>query len=103
TKGHGLDAVQAALAVGLTDIGENYSAELLAKAASLAAESPEAATPRWHYLGAVQRNKVGRLAPVVSCWQSVARREEAAAIGRHPGAHQVFVEIDLSGEPARGG
>ncbi len=117
TKGHGLDAVRAALAVGLTDIGENYSAELLAKAASLAgspeagspeagspeAGSPEAGTPRWHYLGAVQRNKVGRLAPVVSCWQSVSRPQEAVAIGRHPGAREVFVEIDVSGEPTRGG
>jgi len=38
---------------------------------------------KWHFLGAVQRNKIGRLAPYVDCWQSVARVVEGAAIERH--------------------
>ena len=37
----------------------------------------------WHYLGAVQRNKVGRLAPFVDLWQAVARVVEGEAIMRH--------------------
>jgi uncharacterized pyridoxal phosphate-containing UPF0001 family protein len=108
TKGHGLGAVLAALGVGLLDIGENYAAELLEKAAGLG-EGPDDGNvaarpaPRWHFLGAVQRNKVPKLAPVVACWQAVARSEEAEAIGhRRPGA-EVFIEIDLSGQPGRGG
>lgn len=103
TKGHGLDAVRAALAVGLSDIGENYAAELLDKAGSIEASPPEGLRPRWHFLGSVQRNKVPRLAPIVSCWQGVSRVAEAVAIGRHREHAEVFVEIDLSGEPGRGG
>jgi uncharacterized pyridoxal phosphate-containing UPF0001 family protein len=115
TKGHGLDAVRAALAVGLTDIGENYAAELLEKAAVLDTTSlPESTgdpgslsgdvvAPRWHFLGAVQRNKVPRLAPVVSCWQAVSRPEEAVAIARRAAHPEIFVEIDLAGAAGRGG
>lgn len=103
TKGHGFDAVRAALCAGLSDIGENYASELLEKAAQIVPYLRESTTPRWHFLGAVQRNKVPRLAPVVSCWQSVSRPEEATAIGRHGGMPDVFVEIDLSGEPGRRG
>lgn len=102
TKGHGADAIRAALAAGLSDIGENYAAELLEKAAELESV-PSAAQPSWHFLGAVQRNKVTRLAPVVSCWQSVSRPEEAVAIARKSTAPDVFLEIDLSGDPSRRG
>jgi len=103
TKGQGNWAVLAAAAAGLSDIGENYAAELLEKASSLEADLDPPV--RWHFLGAVQRNKVARLARVVTCWQSVARVAEAEAIasrtaGRTP---EVFVEVDFSGEPGRNG
>jgi hypothetical protein len=59
--------------------------------------------PEWHYLGAIQRNKVARLAPLVSCWQAVGRIEEGRAIARrHPGA-RVLVQVDVAGLPGRGG
>src|ERR1039458_7269529 len=57
TKGFDASAVTAALAAGVTDIGENYAAELLGKAVSLDAGSLEpgaGGSPRWHFLGAVQ-------------------------------------------------
>jgi uncharacterized pyridoxal phosphate-containing UPF0001 family protein len=83
---------------GLRDIGENYAAELESKA-----EAADALPVVWHFLGAVQRNKVGRLAPIVGLWQSVARTEEGARIARFaPGAH-VLVEIDTTGRAGRNG
>ena len=106
TKGFGPDAVRWALDAGLTDIGENYAEELVGKAAQLEpgtdpGRSPVA--PVWHYLGAVQRNKVARLAPLVAWWQGVARLEEGRAIARrHPGA-TVLVQLDVAGLPGRGG
>jgi PLP dependent protein len=103
TKGHGLDAVRAALAVGLSDIGENYAGELIDKAAALEPVHPGGLRPRWHFLGAVQRNKVPSLSSIVSCWQAVARTVEAEAIGRRRDGPEIFVEINLSGEPGRGG
>lgn len=96
TKGFGSDAVEAALAAGLTDIGENYAEELLTKAVA----EPAA---HWHFLGAVQRNKVAHLAPLVSCWQSVDREEEGRAIARHHPGATVLVQVDVAGLPGRGG
>jgi len=96
TKGQPAEAVAAALGAGVADIGENYAQELLAKAA-------EVSGPRWHFLGAVQRNKVRSLAPVVHLWQSVDRREEAAAITRAAPAAAMLVEVRLAGGPERGG
>jgi len=99
TKGHGVEAVTSALAAGLVDIGENYARELLVKAAEL----PSGAVPRWHFLGAVQRNKVAGLAPVVAVWQSVDRVEEARRIASfRPGA-EILVEVALVSGPGRGG
>lgn len=96
TKGFDVEAVRAARAAGIGAVGENYADELLEKAT--------AAGPglvHWHYLGAVQRRKVGRLAPVVACWQSVCRVEEGRALAaRAPGA-TVFVEVDVTGIPGR--
>jgi PLP dependent protein len=97
TKGFGPDAVRAALAAGITDIGENYAAELLSKAAAL---DPDA-QPVWHYLGAVQRNKVARLAPIVGCWQSVSRMEEGTAVNRRRPGVPVLVQVDIAGLPGR--
>jgi hypothetical protein len=96
TKGFEAGAVAGALAAGLVDIGENYPAELLAKAALVSG-------PRWHFLGAVQRRRIRDLAPVVGCWQTLARLVEGEAIAaRAPGA-PVLVEVELSGLPGRNG
>jgi PLP dependent protein len=104
TKGFGPEAVAAALAAGITTVGENYADELLAKAALVeAADLGGSPAPRWHFLGAVQRRKVRDLAAVVSCWQTVARPEEGTAIAaRSPGA-EVFVQVDVSALPGRNG
>jgi uncharacterized pyridoxal phosphate-containing UPF0001 family protein len=59
--------------------------------------------PEWHFLGAIQRNKVPRLAPLVACWQAVSRVQEGRAIAkRHPAA-RVLVQVDVAGLPGRGG
>lgn len=101
TKGFGAEAVRAAVAVGLVDVGENYAQELLAKAAEVA--SPPVVAPRWHVIGRLQRNKVRQLAPIVSCWQSVDRPSLGEEIARRaPGAH-VLVQVNVSDEATKGG
>ena len=96
TKGFGPDAVVAARAAGLTDIGENYASELQAKA-------PGPPGTRWHFLGAVQRNKVGALAPLVEVWQGVARFSEGERIARFAPGARVLVQVDYTGLPGRNG
>lgn len=108
TKGFGPEAVGAAMRTGLVDVGENYAQELLAKAAAFPPVDgvPRAGTAaglRWHFLGAVQRNKVRALAPVVGCWQSVARAVEGEAVARHRPGAAVLVEVDATGQPGRNG
>jgi uncharacterized pyridoxal phosphate-containing UPF0001 family protein len=103
TKSFSVDAVTAALAAGVTDIGENYAAELLSKATVLAGAAGKGPSPQWHFLGAVQRRRVRDLAPVVGCWHTLARAVEGEAIAaRAPGA-RVLVEVELSGQPGRNG
>ena len=100
TKGFGSDAVRGAIEAGLVDVGENYAAELESKAATAAALRLPVV---WHFLGAVQRNKVARLAPIVGLWQSVARPEEGARIARFAPDARVLVEIDTTGQAGRNG
>ena len=99
TKGFGVDAVTASLDAGLTEIGENYADELVAKDRAVGPEAPVV----WHFLGAVQRNKVARLAPVVTWWQAVSRVEEGRAIARRRPGSKVLVQVDVAGLPGRGG
>lgn len=99
TKGFGPEAVVAARRAGLVDVGENYAQELLAKYRALAGGGGI----RWHFLGAVQRNKVPQLAPVVSVWQGLARLAEGEAIARRRPGAAVLVEVELTGASGRNG
>ena len=101
TKTHGPDAVRAALAAGLEDIGENRVQEALAKQELL----PDVPV-RWHLIGSLQRNKarhaVGRFALI----HSVDRPELADELARRvPGGsgQAVLVEVNCSGETQKGG
>jgi pyridoxal phosphate enzyme (YggS family) len=100
TKGFGPEAVEAGLDAGLHEIGENYAQELLAKAEAV---TPRSFGPHWHFLGAPQRNKIGRLAPIVSLWEGMDRE---AAIDRlaavRPGA-AVLLQVNVVADPAKAG
>jgi pyridoxal phosphate enzyme (YggS family) len=91
-------AVHEAAGAGLLDIGENYAQQLLAKV-----DEGVPASIRWHFLGAVQRNKVKGLAPLVTLWHGVDRVAAADVIAaRAPGA-PILVEVNTTGDPAKGG
>lgn len=93
------ERVAEAVALGVTDVGENRAQELLAKADALAA-APDVC---WHFLGRLQRNKVRSLAGKVTWWQSVDREALGVAIARHAPGAQVLVEVNLALEPQKGG
>ena len=98
TKGHGPGVCEAALGAGLTDLGESYAQELLAKAADA-----RLATARWHFIGGLQTRKVRLLAGAVSLWQSIDRTKLVDEVARWaPGAH-VLVQVSLSDEPGKAG
>lgn len=100
TKTVAVERIAAALAAGVTDVGENRAQELLAKATELAAAEPG---PRWHFLGAVQRNKVRGLASWVSLWHAVDREAAGTEIARRAPGARVLIEVNLAGEPTKAG
>jgi pyridoxal phosphate enzyme (YggS family) len=101
TKGHGPEAVRAAVAAGLEDVGENRVQEGLGKQEAVG-EVPVT----WHLIGTLQRNKarqaVGRFALI----HSVDRPDLAAELDRRAesGARQrVLLQVNCSDEPQKGG
>ena len=100
TKGFGPEAVEAALAAGLADIGENYAQELLAKAAALEHAS---LAPRWHFIGRLQSNKVKALSGAIALWQSVDRASVVREIARRDPGAAVLVQVDISAEATKSG
>jgi hypothetical protein len=97
TKGHPAETVRAAVDAGLTDFGENYAQELVAKADIIDMDL------RWHYIGRLQRNKVRSVAPLVDLWQSVDRLRLGEEIARRQPQASVLVQINLTDDPGRGG
>lgn len=112
TKGFGVEAVQAALAAGLTDAGENYAHELAAKAQALQAlpgvtgatgATGQPGQPNWHFLGPVQRNKVAAIAAHVGCWEAVDRKTAGEEIARRAPGATVLVQVATESLPDRPG
>ncbi len=100
TKAHPNAIVPLALSAGLVDLGENYAQELLGKAD---AASGLPVTPRWHFIGHLQRNKVRQLAPHVALWQTVDRAELVAELAKRAPGARVLVQVNATDEPQKGG
>jgi pyridoxal phosphate enzyme (YggS family) len=98
TKGFGVDAVDAALRAGITDIAESYAQELLAKRAEVAAGDPT-----WHFIGRLQTNKVRQLVGVVDVWQSVDRATLGDELAKRSPQARVLLQVNVSDEPQKGG
>jgi pyridoxal phosphate enzyme (YggS family) len=99
TKGFGIDAVEAANAAGLVDVGENYAQELAGKVDQASANAGR----RWHFLGAVQRNKVRMIAAAVHLWQGVDRVAAGEEIARRAPGAKVLVQVRIGGDDGRNG
>ncbi len=100
TKTHGPEAVRAAVAAGLTDVGENRVQEALPKME--AAGVPVA----WHLVGSLQRNKARHAAGRFALIHSVDRLELAEELARRTPAgtrQAVLVQVNCSAEPQKGG
>ena len=102
TKGHPVEAIEAARAAGLRAMGENRVAELAAKVEELGREGLE-----WHMIGHVQSRKVGDLLEVVDLVHSVdslklgQRFDRLATAGARRAS--VLIQVNASGEAAKGG
>jgi hypothetical protein len=92
--------VERAVAAGITDLGENRAKDLREKARRISGDV------RWHYLGAIQTNKV-RFLDEALLIHGLDRLEEAEALqARGEGSHRswdVLIEVNVAGEPTKQG
>jgi hypothetical protein len=101
TKTHGPDAVRAALAAGLSKVGENRVQEALGKQEVLADCPVE-----WHLIGSLQRKKARQVVGRFELIHSVDRLELAQELHKRaaPGTRQaVLVQVNCSDEEQKGG
>lgn len=102
TKGHPVEAVHAAIAVGLKRCGENRVAELDEKV-----ETVGRFTVEWHLIGHLQRNKVKRALPLFDLIHSVdsvrLARDLSAEAVRAGVTVRGLVQVNVSGEETKGG
>lgn len=99
-KLHPVAAIDAVVAAGATDIGENYVQELLAKQAAAQAQ------PRWHFIGRLQRNKARQIAGKVALIHAVDSRELGVELGKRvpAGAVQpILVAVNVADEATKSG
>jgi hypothetical protein len=94
-------AVEEAARTGQTLFGENYVQELVAKAAEVTAPV------EWHFIGALQSNKVKYIAGLVTMIHSVDRLSLAQEIDRQWGrigkVCDVLVQVNIAGEATKSG
>jgi len=99
TKGHPVEAVRAAVAAGLTVVGENRVQEAIAKQEELGNGPVE-----WHLIGSLQKNKARHAVNRFALIHSIDRRDLAAELDRRASALQeVLVQVNCSAEPQKGG
>jgi pyridoxal phosphate enzyme (YggS family) len=96
-------AIREAHAAGHRDFGENYAQEWREKAEALA----DLEGLRWHFIGALQTNKVKYLAGRVHAIHTVDRVDLAREISKRfqqKGAvARVFLEVNTGGEASKAG
>ena len=97
TKFHPAELVRQLAGLGVRDVGENRHQEAAAKAAELSDLSLN-----WHFVGQLQSNKAKAVRRYARAVHSVDRVSLADALaGEAP--LDVFLELNLTGDPARGG
>jgi len=96
-------AIREAYAAGQRDFGENYAQEWRDKADALG----DLADLRWHFIGALQTNKVKYLAGRVHAIHTLDRAELARELSRRFLARgavaRAFLEVNTGGEASKAG
>jgi len=96
--------VEAAVRCGLLDLAENRAQDLVARVEEL---GDRGADVRWHFVGALQRNKTRAVAEVATSFHALDRLEVAERLSaQRPAAMpplEVYVEVNVAGEASKAG
>jgi len=102
TKGFGADAVRAAVAAGLMDVGENRVQEALGKQEEVGAGSRELGI-RWHLIGHLQRNKAKLVPGRFEMVHSVDSLALATELDKRASGLRVLLQVNVAGEEQKSG
>jgi len=101
TKTRPIEMIEAVIAAGATDIGENYVQEAAEKVPGIGAPVV------WHLIGHLQRNKAARAAELFQVIHTVDGSALGATLARHAEAAgqplRVLIEVNIGGEATKGG
>ncbi|MGH9457794.1 MAG: YggS family pyridoxal phosphate-dependent enzyme [Thermoanaerobaculia bacterium] len=101
TKTFGPDLVEAALAAGMRDLGENRVQEAREKVARAAGRA------RWHLIGHLQSNKAKEAVALFDCIQTIDSEALAEKVGRHAEdagkSLDVLIQVNVGGEMQKSG
>ncbi|HMD74414.1 MAG TPA: YggS family pyridoxal phosphate-dependent enzyme [Steroidobacteraceae bacterium] len=112
SKAQSAELVRAAATAGVTDFGENYLQEALAKIEALRNEAPReggaaAAGLTWHFIGALQSNKTRAISERFDWVHSLDRYSAARRLSEQRPFHapplNLCIQVALVPEPNKGG
>jgi len=98
TKFHPASLIEQLVELGVHDVGESRHQDAVPKALALT-HLPLT----WHFVGQLQSNKVRAVTEYARVIHSVDRPSLVSALGRLERAVDVFLEINLTDDPGRGG
>jgi PLP dependent protein len=98
TKFHPASLIRDLYRVGVRHVGENRHQEAAAKHAEV-----NDLEMTWHFVGQLQSNKAKAVAEYCTVIHSVDRLSLVKPLGQQPNALGVFLEINLTTVPGRGG
>jgi pyridoxal phosphate enzyme (YggS family) len=101
-KAQPVELLAAAADCGVTDFGESYLQEALAKIAALRARALT-----WHFIGRIQANKTRPIAETFAWVHALDRPKIAERLAAQRPAQaaplNVCLEVNIAGEPSKGG
>jgi pyridoxal phosphate enzyme (YggS family) len=105
SKTHPAEAVAEAVRAGAVDLGENWAQEFVPKAEAVAAYG---LSPRWHFIGHLQRNKVRDVLPHIGSLHSLdsprlAEELERRIAQREGAPLDCYIEVNVAGEGSKTG
>lgn len=98
TKFHPASLIRDLVDLGVHDVGENRHQDAAPKAAELAG-----LPLTWHFVGQLQSNKARAVAQYARVIHSVDRASLVDALARAEVPLDVFLEVNLTDDPGRGG
>ena len=98
TKFHPPSLVRELYGLGVRHVGENRHQDAAPKAQEVADLDL-----RWHFVGQLQSNKARAVAAYCDVIHSVDRESLVDALAKYEGSVEVFLEVNLTDVPGRGG